>query len=201
MRLILIRHGESEGNKNHKIYGWTDYPLTDKGLLQVNEITTFMRNQNYHKLYTSPLLRARYIAEQLFNNETNNVLSLIEDSRIKEMNCGIFEGLTEEEVLANFKQEYTQFLSEYETYSIPEGESYPEFKARVLEFLEDALPKEDEIFVYVTHGGVIREIMTYLMKLEPGKVWDYPIYPGCIIEMELNEGCWHLSNILQTGST
>lgn len=197
MRLFLIRHGESEGNKDHKIYGWTDYALTEKGLKQVDEIVAYMKNHHYHRLYTSPLLRAKYIAEQLANQPP----FFIEDSRIKEMNCGIFEGLTEEEVLSQYKQEYTQFLAEFDTYTIPKGESYPEFKTRVLDFLENTLPQIDETYIFVTHGGVIREILTYLMKLDSGKVWDYPISPGCIIELEAKEGCWHLTNILQTAAT
>lgn len=198
MRLILIRHGESEGNKNHKIYGWTDYPLTDKGLRQVDEIASYMKSHGYHKLYTSPLQRAKFIAEQLANN---SLPFYIEEPRIKEMNCGIFEGLTEEEVLDKYQEEYRRFQAEFDTYTIPQGESYPEFKSRILDFLGSALPQANDTHVIVSHGGVIREIMTYLMKLEPGKAWDYPIYPGCIVILELKEGCWQLTDILQTATT
>lgn len=206
MKLIFIRHGESEGNKHHKIYGWTDYPLTEKGLKQVDVITAYMANQSFHKLFSSPLLRTKYIAEQILcafkklnlDQTSNNSLIIFEDSRIKEMNCGIFEGLTEEEVLVKYNDEYNQYLANFETYSIPNGESFNAFKARIIAFLENNLPKENETYVYVTHGGVIRELMTYLLKLEPGKVWDYSIYPGCIVELEYKEGCWQLINILQT---
>ncbi|PKM94752.1 MAG: hypothetical protein CVU84_09575 [Firmicutes bacterium HGW-Firmicutes-1] len=196
MKLILIRHGESEGNKNQEIYGWTDYPLTNKGLEQVKKMTAYLQHQVFHRLYTSPLIRAKYIAEQI--TQHINGLSIIEDPQLKEMNYGIFEGQTKEVVLLKYNQEYNLFMSQYETYSIPSGEGYFEFQNRVLSFLEKSLPGKDETFVIVTHGGVIREILTHLLHLAPGEVWNHPIHPGCIVEVTNQKGQWIMSEILQT---
>ncbi|PKM52087.1 MAG: hypothetical protein CVV02_03610 [Firmicutes bacterium HGW-Firmicutes-7] len=199
MKLILIRHGESEGNRNQEIYGWTDHPLTDKGLQQIDKIIAHLQDEFVHRIYTSPLSRAKYIAEQIKKNKNEiSDQNYIEEHRIKEMNYGIFEGQTKEVVLLKYNQEYNLFMSQYETYRIPNGECYAEFQSRVLSFLQKALPKKDETFVYVTHGGVIREIITHLLNLIPGEVWNYPIHPGCIVEMNLQEGQWKISHILQT---
>lgn len=226
MNLILIRHGESEGNQNHKIYGWTDYPLTDKGLQQVDEIVAHMQSKTFHKLYTSPLTRTKYIAERIIKDKIINLahypagpcntyikenngmacideaefkeVTYIEDPQLKEMNYGIFEGFTEAEILLKYKEEYNLFLSQFESYSIPSGEGYTQFKDRVLAFFEKFMPNKDETYVYVTHSGVIRQIITHLLNLAPGEIWNYPIHPGCIVELNNHEGRWTITNLRQT---
>lgn len=202
MKLILIRHGESTGNKNKVIYGWTDYPLTDKGLEQAEKITRHLHNTKIIQIYTSPLVRAKAIAKKIANTYS---ITYIEDSRLKELNYGIFEGLTEKEILFKYNEEYQLFLNKFDSYTIKNGECYSDFKDRIIKFLEDNLYKKellvnknDDAIILTTHGGVIREILVYLLGLNPNEMWDYPINPGSIVEMNYNQNSWEIINIFQT---
>lgn len=196
MKLILIRHGESIGNQNKVIYGSTDYPLTKKGFLQAEAVRKQLQNIEIDKIYSSPLSRAKTIATYIL--EGREKTSYVEDQRLMEMNYGIFEGLTQEEVLLQYNEEYHLFLTDFESYQIPKGESYPEFKARVVDFcIENLQPEKTHIKkrntnVIVSHGGVIREILVHLLSIPYHDAWNFSIPPGCILEMVKTDLHWNL---------
>jgi len=182
MRLTLIRHGESEGNVKKLIYGHKDYTLTEKGLLQAKYITNYVKDKNITKVFTSPLIRAKTIGQMICNDKQ---ITLNEDTRIKEMNYGIFEGLTQKEAEEKYKEHFNNFLNDYLNYEIPKGEGYKSFVKRVNEFIEE-VKKEKGHIVIVSHGGVIRQILSYLLEIDESNVWHFKVEPGCIITIQLD---------------
>ena len=72
---ILIRHGETEFNKNHLIGGKTDVPLTEKGKEQAKSAREIVAKYQYDAIITTPLLRAKETADILFPNLPKEIIS------------------------------------------------------------------------------------------------------------------------------
>lgn len=186
MRLILIRHGESIGNVDKVIYGRTDYPLTHRGQQQSEAVRQQLKHEKIEGVISSPLKRTQYLAQLIAQDYSLEVKCL---EQISEMDYGLFEGLKPNEVERQYGEYYTQYLEHYETYIIPNGEGYFQFKARILAFLEVMKTKKGT-FVIVTHSGVIREILVDLLNLKHEQVWHFQIEPACqiVINYENNYG-------------
>jgi len=91
MKLVIVRHGETEWNVQHKVMGQLDSPLTSKGIRQAKAIGDRLRRLKFTSLYSSDLGRAV---------QTANIIAeicekkIIFDAELREWNMGIFEGLT-----------------------------------------------------------------------------------------------------------
>lgn len=184
MRLMLIRHGQSKGNVDGVIYGKTDYDLTQEGRLQSEAVRQKLKYEKVDAVFSSPLKRAQNLAQLV---ASDHALQLYTDERISEMNYGVFEGLTLQEVEASYGVIYKRYLDEFETYIIPGGEGYSQFRERIFSFLEDLIAQEGH-FIVVTHSGVIRESLIYLLQLKPEQVWHFKIEPACTIQISYENG-------------
>lgn len=153
MKLIIVRHVETEANINKKFSGWSNYNITQNGLNQINELKRKLKNKYVDYIITSPLYRAYYTALEI--SKVVNI-EIIIDERIKEINFGIFDGKTIEEIKEKYYKEYLSWMENYKKYCFPNGECYSSFFKRIDEFLND-LDKTKK-YIIVTHGGVINYI-------------------------------------------
>ena len=147
MLIWLIRHGETEYNKEKRYQGQTDVPLSAEGRAAIKRACF-----NPKLVYTSPLSRAVETADIIFP-ESPKVR--VED--IKEMNFGIFEGRNYMEMETD--PDYRKWIDTEGRMQCPGGESREEFSRRANSAL-DVLIKETldtgrNSLVVVTHGGII----------------------------------------------
>ncbi|MBC7959002.1 MAG: histidine phosphatase family protein [Vallitaleaceae bacterium] len=184
MKLILIRHGESVGNVQRVIYGKTDYDLTQKGLDQSEAMRALMKQEMINAIFASPLKRTQHLAQLIARDHGLEVKT---SESISEMNYGVFEGLTPKEVERDFGPLYAKYLKDYETYVIPNGEGYFQFRERIYEFLKGLISQKGT-YIAVTHSGVIRECLIYLLELKPEQVWHFKIEPGSCIQISYEKG-------------
>jgi len=91
----LIRHGVTEWNKLGKAQGVSDIPLNGEGIKQAAALANRLASEKWDIIFSSDLMRARQTAEII--RESLEVDSVFIDERIKELNCGLIEGTTEEE--------------------------------------------------------------------------------------------------------
>ncbi|MGL6063590.1 MAG: histidine phosphatase family protein [Fusobacteriaceae bacterium] len=168
-KLILVRHGETNHNKDKVYYGWTDVRLNETGKIQVEKAKKIIFNINYDKIYTSPLLRARETAE-IINIKK---IELIEKDDLKELNFGIFEGFTYDEILKKYPKEAKIAFSDWENYTYETGESPKQLQERVIKLIEKDIDLKDEITVLVTHWGVISCILSYYFSNKLEGYWKY----------------------------
>lgn len=184
MRLILVRHGETEANVNGVYSGWTNYHLTEKGKKQVKRLVNILVEENIDVIYSSPSERtldtARNIGS-LLNLEVN-----IKEN-IRELNFGIFEGKTNKEIQDEFQRDYKAWVEDFVNFRIPKGESLQDLYTRINSLLTD-IKGTDKTYLFVTHGGVIQTIITMLLGLELKKMWNFKAPPGCLVEIEYKDG-------------
>jgi len=157
-RVILVRHGESELNRDGIFYGWLDPALTGTGRKQAEDTKKIMENIHYDEIYTSDLVRARETAEIINHRE----LPLVEKRELRELNFGIFEGMKYKEILKKYPREETLWRENWKDYNYETGESVRELQKRSVEFLEKTHEEDKDILV-VAHWGVINCILSHYL--------------------------------------
>lgn len=167
-KLILIRHGESEANVKNIFYGSIDSPLTEKGREQARKAKEILKGYNYQKVYSSDLVRASETAK-IMNHLGVEIEEVVE---LREMNFGIFEGLSYEEILKRYPEEEVQWRENWKGYNYETGESVEDLQGRVVGFLEK-LNKEDEDIVIFAHWGVINTILSYYVTGGLDGYWKF----------------------------
>ena len=90
MKLYITRHGETKRNKEQRVLGRTDDPLSEKGLAQAAELAEKMKDIDIDMIFVSPLSRARQTAQAVAEVKG---LTPIVDERLIETNFGDFEGV------------------------------------------------------------------------------------------------------------
>ncbi|PKM67896.1 MAG: hypothetical protein CVU95_04415 [Firmicutes bacterium HGW-Firmicutes-2] len=184
MRFIFLRHPETTANEKNLIYGKTDYPYTKRGQQQFEEALDYVERFRFDKILTSPLGRAYELASAVASKMSKE---LIVHEELEEMNFGIFEGLTEDEAMIKYPDVHQAFVESFETTLFPEGESFDVFKNRVEGFVNHYRQSEMDWLV-VSHGGVIRTAIEYLLDNKSGLSWHLEIGNCSIIEIHINEG-------------
>lgn len=169
--IFVVRHGETDWNKNFRFQGQTDIKLNDTGREQALKLRPILQQLQIESLYSSPLSRAIEtveIATQDFK------LSVQKDDRLRETFLGDAEGLTQEEVLQKFGEDSLTKWRSYEErlldYHFPNGESKRQlmFRARQV-FLEIAQNSNRNSICIVSHGMLMRA-MSYVFS--EGIAWD-----------------------------
>ena len=97
--IYVIRHGETDWNKNSRFQGQTDVPINTKGQEQALALVPLMHQLQIESVYASTLSRAFKTAEIATQDLK---LTLNKDDRLKEINIGVAEGLTLDEIIAQF---------------------------------------------------------------------------------------------------
>lgn len=140
--IYIIRHGQTDWNLEGRYAGRTDVTLNNKGIEQAYIIKEELKNINFDKVFSSPLIRAYETAQIISNNE------IIKDNRIIERSNGDLEGKLKTEIT-----DYIDFNDPNEKkYNI---ESIIEFRERIKNFFDEIteLYKGENVLV-VTHAGV-----------------------------------------------
>ncbi|GIM28178.1 alpha-ribazole phosphatase [Clostridium polyendosporum] len=190
MKLILIRHGETEGNARGIYQGSLDLSLNRQGETQCLEIKEKLREFNIDKVFSSPLKRAVESAEVIFKldiDEDKNLIRkknyppIIKIEEFKEINFGLWEGKCYKQISSEFKDHYESFLSDYKAFVFPQGESFKEFYSRVASGLQDIrdVCKDEETVAIVAHGGTLKVILCELLGLGENGFYSFNVYHGC----------------------
>jgi len=151
--LILIRHGETDWNREHRFQGQIDVPLNASGLAQAERLAERLAAETLDALVCSDLLRARQTAAPAAQR-----LLLEPDPQpgLREQGFGVLEGLALPEILERYPAEWTAWRRHDPDYALPGGEAVREFHARVLAALRELAARHaGRTLAVVTHGGVL----------------------------------------------
>jgi broad specificity phosphatase PhoE len=170
-RLILVRHGETEGESSIRYHGRTDVALSELGREQMRLAARAIhspRTIEFGQVFSSPLVRASEGARIVAGDS----VSLITIEEFAEVHFGLFEGLTAAEIRERYPEEYARWNTDRlaPTFSYPGGESRAAFADRVERGLERMLSHwtpRDRDALLVAHRGVIRAIVRKLVNREP----------------------------------
>jgi 2,3-bisphosphoglycerate-dependent phosphoglycerate mutase len=161
--LILIRHGETAWNRERRIQGQLDTPLSDEGLRQAVAVAHRLAAERAHwrldepgrdaRIVSSDLMRCRQTADAI---AAATGLPVTHDARLRERSYGLFQGRTYEEVRRDMAQAFGRWHARDPDYDVEGGESLRTFADRSEQVLVDLAARHPgATLVVVTHGGVM----------------------------------------------
>ena len=151
--LVLIRHGETDMNRQLRFQGHLNVGLNAIGLEQARRLGARMAGEKADAVYVSDLLRARQtahpVAEQLR-------LSTVSEPALREQSFGVVDGMRVDDIKAQHPQAWEGWLRFEEDFAMPEGESTRVFHGRVMDAVQRVVAAHPgQTVVVVTHGGVL----------------------------------------------
>lgn len=165
--LYLLRHGETEWNREGRIQGSQNSPLTDRGLSQARQQAAILKrvlhDAGHLTYYSSPLLRARQTAGIALDGT-----ALVLEPRLRELDCGAWEGLSPKERALRDPELVRACVTDFDLYrSAPGGEGLEALEQRLRAFLGDVRGPS----VIVAHKVVLIILRGLLTNL-PRKEWE-----------------------------
>lgn len=151
--LILIRHGETDWNRELRFQGHIDVPLNDLGHEQARRLGLRMAGEPVQHLRCSDLMRAQQTAAPAARQLG---LEIQTSAALREQSFGLVEGMRVEEIQQLHPRAWEDWLQFREDHAMPEGESALQFHARVIEALGGICSQHaGQCVMVVTHGGVL----------------------------------------------
>ena len=154
-KIILQRHGQSEGNARRIYLGHTDLGLTDEGYMQAQITAEYLKDERIDAVYSSDLIRAFKTAEP---HAELRGLEVERCEGLREMFVGDWEGLSADYLIDNFHEEFTVRRCQRD-FVYPNGESVPHAAQRMK---EQILKIAKKTVLIVSHSAVIRAFWYYL---------------------------------------
>jgi probable phosphoglycerate mutase len=188
--LIVIRHGETEWNREKRMQGTTDTHLSDIGRSQARALGKRLAGQAFSALYSSNLARAHDTARAIA--EATGV-GVVQDARLQERRFGVFEGLTAAEIVERYPAEHARFISRDPDYEVPGGESARAFTLRCLGCLAEIADRHrgTEVVV-VSHGLVLDALYRIAHSLDHGAPRPVPLINASVNRFGYGSGAWKM---------
>lgn len=178
LKIYLTRHGETEWNKENRLQGWKDSDLTLNGKENARLLGKRLNDAPIDSIYTSPSKRAVHTAKLI--RGTRN-LSIQEETNLREIYFGKWEGCTKESIEAEFKEEYDHFWNVPHLYNPlnHQGETLQDLQDRVISVLHRITAKHrNGTILIVAHAVVIRVLLSYVLPLPLSELWKPPFIHG-----------------------
>jgi len=171
-RYILVRHGQTQWNKEGKYTGQSDIPLNDTGREQAREASATILDLEPDLIYASDLQRALETARLIRADRTD--IPLITDKRLREIHQGEWEGLHEDEIKRRFEEQFVIRRENPLQTAPPGGETMGEVYDRVRDFLREMQSTYDGKVILIVAHGVVLAIIDLISCGEPiEKVFDH----------------------------
>jgi len=150
----LIRHGVTEWNNLGKAQGISDIPLNEEGIKQATALANRLSIEEWDIIFSSNLTRARQTAEII--RQSLGVALVFTDERIREINCGLIEGTTEEERVARWGVNWREQNLGMEDFQV--------VAKRGITFLEELIVEHaDKRILIISHGALIGLSLQHLL--------------------------------------
>lgn len=178
MELLLIRHGESVANAEGRVAGHTDYPLSELGRAQAQQLADWLSASKlgWQQAYSSPLARALSTSRIVCEGTGQPAAEIDED--LAEISAGKLEGLTRAEVEERFPSFIDRKITDLGDFSEYDGESYDAVQVRARRLLDRLLARHREPADRVAlfgHGGLHFQLVKLLIC--------EPVPRVCILKM------------------
>ena len=174
-RLLLVRHGETQWNKESRFQGIKDIPLNEKGKEQGRKAAEFLQEVEINFAVTSSMLRPKETAELILEHHPQ--VSLESEPQLQEICHGLWEGKLETEIEAEFPGLLTQWKEAPETVQMPEGENLQQVWDRAIAAWDKIVQTysnadSPQTGIVVAHDAINKVIICYLLGLKPDNFWN-----------------------------
>jgi 2,3-bisphosphoglycerate-dependent phosphoglycerate mutase len=216
-KVVLVRHGESDWNKQNRFTGWTDVDLSEKGIAEAKEGGQVLQAQGYtfDIAFTSVLKRAIRTLWIVLDEMDLMWIPVQNSWRLNERHYGALQGLNKSETAAKFGEDQVKIWRR--SYDIPppplekDDPRYPGHEARYADLTEDELPlteclkdtvarflpywyeviaptiRTGKKVIVAAHGNSLRALVKYLDKISDQEIVGLNIPTGMPLVYELDE--------------
>ena len=217
IKLVLVRHGQSEWNLENRFTGWTDVELTEQGMKEAKEAGIALREQGFHfdLAYTSVLKRAEHTLDLILKEMREENIEIKRNWRLNERHYGALQGLNKDETKEKYGAEQVLLWRRSTNVRPPELDvtdpRYPGNDPKYKDLTEDELPKTENLIdtikrvtqywnsdiekslkegknvIIVAHGNSLRGLMKYLDNISDEDIIRLEIQTGNPICYELDD--------------
>jgi len=185
MRVLLLRHAETDWNRERRFQGWRDVSLSPAGREQAGSVARLLADTPLVAVWSSPLARARETAALIAEP---HALPVREEEAFKEMGFGTWEGLTRDEVEARFPDAIAVWAERPHEARWPGGESLADVRARVLRGLAALrATHQGQTVCLVSHGITSRVLILEALGLGLDRLWSIQVSSTGISELEFRD--------------
>ncbi len=154
--------------------------MSSAGRQQIEDIRSYFVNRKELKIIASPMLRCRQSCGILFPEQ-----KIVYDDELREVDFGRWEGLTFAEIAAKDPDYVDDWAKLSGTFCFPEGECVDAFLKRVGTVGEKITHFSEQDIIIIAHGGVIRALLCYFLKLDPSKYLLFQVEKGRFTTLNL----------------
>lgn len=217
IKLVLVRHGQSEWNLENRFTGWTDVELTEQGMKEAEDAGIALREQGFHfdLAYTSVLKRAEHTLDLILKEMGEENIEIKRNCRLNERHYGALQGLNKDETKEKYGAEQVLLWRRSTDVRPPELDvtdpRYPGNDPKYKDLTEDELPKTENLIdtikrvtqywksdiekslkegknvIIVAHGNSLRGLMKYLDNISDEDIIKLEIQTGNPICYELDD--------------
>ena len=185
LRLLLVRHAETDWNRERRYQGWTDTDLSETGRAQAEAVGRFLARQPLAAVWSSPLRRARDTALAIADAQG---LVVKESPAFIEMGFGEWEGLTTTEVGERFPDAYRAWRETPHLAGPAGGEALDGVRGRVLDGLGELRQAHaGQTVGLVAHGISARVLILEALGLGLDRLWSVQLSPSGVSELEFRD--------------
>ncbi|NJL83269.1 MAG: histidine phosphatase family protein [Chloroflexaceae bacterium] len=190
LRLLLVRHGETDWNRASRFQGTQDIPLNDNGRAQSERAAAFLKDVKLDFALSSPLLRPKETAQIILQYHPG--VGLTTNPELVEIGHGLWEGKLKAEVEAEFPGMLQQWHERPETVQMPAGENLQQVWERAIAAWEELVVGESETAgktgLVVAHDAVNKVILCHLLGLTPAHIWSIKQGNGAVTVIDYPKG-------------
>ena len=200
IRILLVRHGETEYNLTHRFQGRVDIPLSKEGRNQAHALALALNEESLTAVYTSPLMRAMETAKIIM--EFHPTTPLFVEKDLIEMDLGELEGKEANEWVSQHQEFYKIWRSNPSNLKMPGGgESLGEVQIRVLKALERiTLPyPSGSTLLLSSHNFVNRAIICHGLGLSLDRFRDFQQEAAALNVLYKREGKLSVERVSESG--
>jgi len=184
MRLILVRHGRTDWNREFRVQGHSDIPLNQTGQDQAEAIAQKLKDETIEALYSSPLSRAYQTAEAI---GTFHKVKITSDDRLKELDVGEVDGVYYPRLKDDTPDFFSKWMSDPAGARWPGGESMADLQRRVWDVVMGIKTDHaDGTVVITSHLFTILTIMCEILGMKLSEFRRLNLSVASISEAEFN---------------
>ena len=170
-RIFLVRHGETNWNKEGRFQGQIDIPLNKNGKAQAKKTCDYLQEINFNKAFSSSMDRPSETAQIILKNKPG--LKITKINELVEISHGLWEGKLEKEIKEQWSDLLKNWHEKPEEVTMPEGESIKEVSERSIKAWEEicSIQKNKDITLLVAHDAVNKTLICNLLGIDYSNIW------------------------------
>lgn len=188
-RLLLVRHGETDWNRQTRFQGGIDVPLNDNGREQSRKAAEFLKDVPLDFAFSSPMLRPKETAEIILPAHPSVKLQLLDG--LREISHGLWEGKLEAEIEQTYPGELHRWRTVPEQVQMPEGENLQQVCDRSIvawHHILASVENQSKTGLVVAHDATNKVLLCHILGLSPAHFWNFRQGNGAVSVIDYPQG-------------